>query len=81
LLQEIIDDTDEKLRGLKGEWGDEVYNAVTTALKEINECNPSGRYIVPELWNNKRGRKATLHEGCSCILKEWKLNKRKRMIT
>lgn len=81
MLQETIDDADEKLRGLKEEWGDEVYKAVTTALKEINEYNPSGRYIVPELWNNKGERKATLHEGCSYILTKWKLNKRKRMIT
>lgn len=79
--KETIDDADEKLRGLKEEWGDEVYKAVTTALKEINEYNPSGRYIVPELWNNKGERKATLHEGCSYILTKWKLNKRKRMIT
>ena len=77
LLQEIIDETDEKLRGLKKEWGEEVYKAVTTASKEINEYNPSGRYVVPELWNKKGGRKATMHEGCSYILNVWKLNKRK----
>ncbi|XP_074279495.1 protein INVOLVED IN DE NOVO 2-like [Silene latifolia] len=77
-LKEVIDDTDEKLRDLKREWGDDVCNAVKTSLKEINEYNPSGRYIVPELWNNKEGRKATLQEGVSYILTKWKEFKRKR---
>lgn len=79
--KEVIDETDEKLRSLKNEWGDDVYNAVTTALKEINEYNPSGRYITTELWNNKEGRKATLQEGVSYILDKWKDHKRKRGMT
>jgi len=81
LVQEVIDETDEKLRSLKNEWGDDVYNAVATALKEINEYNPSGRYITTELWNNKEGRKATLQEGVSYILDKWKDHKRKRGMT
>jgi hypothetical protein len=46
------------LRILKSEYGDEVFNAVTTALKEMNEYNASGSYIVPELRNFKEKRKA-----------------------
>lgn len=74
----MIDVSDEKLRDLKKEWGDDVYDAVTTALKEINEYNPSGRYITTELWHNVEGRKATLEEGVSYILNKWKDYKRKR---
>ncbi|GMY07489.1 factor of dna methylation 1 [Fagus crenata] len=39
--QEIIDEEDEKLNKLRKEWGEEVYMAVVTALKELNEYNPS----------------------------------------
>ncbi|KAF8397478.1 hypothetical protein HHK36_016395 [Tetracentron sinense] len=75
--QEIVDDEDEKLKALKNELGDEVCRAVKTALLEINECNPSGRYMISELWNYKEGRKATLKEGLTFILKQWKNFKRK----
>jgi hypothetical protein len=72
---------DEKLRSLKDEFGDEVYDAVVTALKELNEYNPSGRYSIAELWNYKEGRKASLKECVSYLLKQYKQlksNKRKR---
>ena len=77
-LQEEIDEEDEYLNKLRREYGDEVWQAVTTALKEMNEYNPSGRYIVPELWNFKEGRKATLKEGVTHILKQWKLHRQKK---
>lgn len=70
--QEVIDEEDEKLNGLRDEYGVEAYNAVTTALKEINEYNPSGRYIISELWNYSEGRKATLQEGLAVLTKIYK---------
>uniref|UniRef100_A0A2N9GVG9 Factor of DNA methylation 1-5/IDN2 domain-containing protein n=1 Tax=Fagus sylvatica TaxID=28930 RepID=A0A2N9GVG9_FAGSY len=76
--QQVIDGEDEKLNDLRNELGDGVYNAVTTALMEINEYNPSGRCIIPELWNYKEGRRATLAEGAMFILKQWQVAKRKR---
>jgi len=78
ITQEILDGEDEKLKSLKDEFGDEVHDAVATALKELNEYNPSGRYPVPELWNFKEGRKASLKEGVSHLIKQWKSNKGKK---
>ena len=76
--QEIIDDDDEKLKGLKNEMGEGVYKAVVTALTEINTYNPSGRYITSELWNYEEGKRATLQEGVKLLLMQWKLTKQKR---
>ncbi|XP_057978958.1 protein INVOLVED IN DE NOVO 2 [Malania oleifera] len=78
--KEIINDDDEKLKGLRNEFGNEMYKAVTAALMEINEYNPSGRYIITELWNYDKGRKATLKEGVSFILDRWKAYKRLRVL-
>lgn len=75
---EILDGEDEKLKSLKDEFGDEVHDAVATALKELNEYNPSGRYPVPELWNFREGRKASLKEGVSHLIRQWKSNKGKK---
>uniref|UniRef100_M1B488 XH/XS domain-containing protein n=1 Tax=Solanum tuberosum TaxID=4113 RepID=M1B488_SOLTU len=77
-MQRVIDENDEELGKLKQELGDEIYDAVTVALKEIEEYNPSGRYAIPELWNFKEGRKATLKEVISYIFKQLKTQKRKR---
>ncbi|KFK42457.1 hypothetical protein AALP_AA2G259200 [Arabis alpina] len=42
-MKEVVDEEDEKLRNLREKWGEEVVNAVKTALEELNEFNPSGR--------------------------------------
>lgn len=80
LFQQVLDVEDEKLKGLRNELGDEVYEAVTTALMEINDYNPSGRYIISELWNFSEGKRATLQEGVTFLLNEWEevVTKRKR---
>ncbi|CAN6902059.1 unnamed protein product [Brassica oleracea] len=70
--KEVLNEEDEKLKELKKELGDEVFEAVTQALMERNEYNGSGRYIVPELWNFKEGRKATLKEGVVYLMNLWK---------
>ncbi|KAK2378456.1 protein INVOLVED IN DE NOVO [Trifolium repens] len=75
--ESVIDEEDEKLKKLKQEWGDEVYSAVVTAVKEVNEYNPSGGYSVWELWNFKEKRKATLKEVITYIVEQMK-QKRKR---
>ncbi|XP_021647920.2 factor of DNA methylation 1 [Hevea brasiliensis] len=77
-IQEIVDEEDERLQNLKLELGDDIYMAVVTALKELNEYNPSGRYVIPELWNFKEERKATLKEVIAYIVKNIKTLKRKR---
>ncbi|XP_024014820.1 factor of DNA methylation 3 isoform X2 [Eutrema salsugineum] len=75
---EVIDEDDEKLRTLKNELGDDAHQAVANALMEINEYNPSGRYISSELWNFREDRKATLQEGVTCLLEQWNQAKRHR---
>ena len=77
-IQQTIDEKDDKLKNLKDEYGVHVYNAVTTALLELNEYNPSGRYAIPELWNFEQTRRASLKEGISALLKQCELQKRKR---
>lgn len=66
------------LKNLKEEWGNEIYEAVCKALLEMNEYNPSGRYVVSELWNTKEDRKATVKEVVSYIMKQLKTPRRKR---
>lgn len=70
--REVINDEDEKLKGLRKDLGDGAYEAVVAALTEINEYNPSGRYIIRELWNFKEDRRATLQEGGAFLMKYWK---------
>ncbi|KAK3232117.1 hypothetical protein Dsin_003998 [Dipteronia sinensis] len=76
-LQVIIKEDDEKLNDLRNEYGEVVYEAVTNALLEQNEYNPSGGYAVPEVWNVKEGRKATMKEIIQYMMKQLKTLKRK----
>ncbi|KAJ0986563.1 hypothetical protein J5N97_004919 [Dioscorea zingiberensis] len=73
--REVIDQNDVKLRNLRIELGVDVYNVVTNALMEINEYNPSGRIVVPELWNFKHGRKAAMAEVIKYVFRQWKSDK------
>lgn len=66
------------MKELKNDWGEDVFKAVVTALKEMKEYNPSGRYLIEELWNFKEGRKITLKEAAQYVLKRWKTKKRMR---
>ncbi|CAA0815844.1 Factor of DNA methylation 1 [Striga hermonthica] len=59
--REIKEDDDE-LWELREEWGEKIYEVVTTALMEMEEYSPGGRYVVPELWNFKEKRMASLME-------------------
>ncbi|TVU21925.1 hypothetical protein EJB05_31596, partial [Eragrostis curvula] len=76
-LKEVVDHDDAKLKQLQAEYGDDLYNAVTTALIEMNEYNPSGRYPVHELWNFREGRRATVMEGLRCLLRMLREMRRK----
>ncbi|KAL3511962.1 hypothetical protein ACH5RR_024679 [Cinchona calisaya] len=76
--EKILDEEDASLRELKSEWGDNIYDTVTTALRDLDEYNASGRYVVSELWNFKENRRATLKEVISFIFKQLKTVKRRR---
>ena len=77
-MQEVVNDDDLRLRELWLEYGDDVCNAVKTALSEVNEYNPSGRYVVSELWNFQKGRKATLKEVLRYIFQQMEIPGKRR---
>ncbi|KAK9063952.1 hypothetical protein SSX86_017824 [Deinandra increscens subsp. villosa] len=74
-MQETIDEDDSSLRELRSQWGEEACNAVVNALLELNEYNPSGRYVISELWNFKEGRKANLKEVIDCLIQQLKASR------
>ncbi|TKW03024.1 hypothetical protein SEVIR_7G041600v4 [Setaria viridis] len=75
--EEVLNDEDETLKKLKA-CGKEIYEAVTEALKEMDDYNRSGRSVVPELWNYKEGRKATVLECVEYLGKKVKEQSRKK---
>lgn len=82
-MQLVVDKNDLKLVKLKSDYGEELYNEVVRAKVEIVEYNPSGGYVVSEMWNLEKNRKATMEEGTDVMLKMRKKlvamkNKRKR---
>ncbi|KAJ0746172.1 hypothetical protein HanOQP8_Chr05g0174471 [Helianthus annuus] len=77
--KEILDEEDEKIASLKNEYDKDVYDAVVTALNELNKYNPSGRHPVAVLWNKKLERPATLKEGVEVVLNQWKIYKHQRL--
>lgn len=79
-MQGLIDENDKKLKGLKRDYGEEVYKAVATALTEINDYNPSGAYVIEELWNFTEGRRATLAEGAKHLIEIWETKKHRRIM-
>ncbi|KAI3801511.1 hypothetical protein L1987_29618 [Smallanthus sonchifolius] len=76
LISEFLDEEDEKILSLKNECEKDVFDAVVTALNEINAYCPGGRYPVSELWNNKENRRATLKEGVQFLLRNWKTKRK-----
>ncbi|XP_057787850.1 uncharacterized protein LOC131005068 isoform X4 [Salvia miltiorrhiza] len=68
LIQRTLKEDDTSLQGLKKQWGQEIHDAVVGALSDLYDYNPSGCYVVPELWNFKENRKAKLDEVISYIL-------------
>ncbi|KAE8718028.1 hypothetical protein F3Y22_tig00110020pilonHSYRG00469 [Hibiscus syriacus] len=77
IMQEVIDEDDEKLKELRKKYGDTVFEAVGAALMEMNEYNASGRYPVPEVWNRKEERRATMKEIVEYLIKQLKIHKGK----
>ncbi|CAO2193645.1 unnamed protein product [Urochloa humidicola] len=75
--RQVVDEDDAKLRGLQDEYGEEVHDAVKTAVAEMNEHNASGGYPVRELWNFGKGRKATVEEGLRELVRQLKPKKRR----
>ncbi|EYU43461.1 hypothetical protein MIMGU_mgv1a023585mg, partial [Erythranthe guttata] len=76
---EAIDENDAKLKELRKEGSEKVYESVVNAVLEMNEYNPSRRYCnIPELWNNKENRKASLKEVIHYIIKQLKNSNSKR---
>ncbi|KAG2536752.1 hypothetical protein PVAP13_9NG217300 [Panicum virgatum] len=76
-LLEKIEEDHEKLQALKSEFGEDAHGLVVKALLEMHEYSPFERDPVPELWNQKEGRKGTIPEAVAYLVMQWKSNKNK----
>ncbi|PWA82303.1 XH/XS domain-containing protein [Artemisia annua] len=74
-VQQAMDGKDERLKCLQRD----LLGEVCKAAAEIN-YNTNIRY-TEELWNLSESRHATLLEGVSCLLKIWKEQKRKKIVS
>ncbi|BAT72612.1 hypothetical protein LR48_Vigan05g097400 [Vigna angularis] len=74
---QVLNEEDGDLIRLKEELGFRAYKAVVAALKEMNEYNSSGRFIVREMWNKEKARRATLKEGIEFMINQTKSKRRK----
>ncbi|EPS61376.1 hypothetical protein M569_13419, partial [Genlisea aurea] len=70
--QRVFKEGDEKLRELRDHYDEDIYTAVVTCLREINENNASGGYVVSVLWNDRENREASLSEGIEVLVNHWK---------
>ncbi|KAK1398587.1 XH domain-containing protein [Heracleum sosnowskyi] len=68
----IIDEQDDFIKDIKNELGNEAYDAVVMAITEMMDYNFSGRNPVPELWNFRNKRRATLVECVKFLPSIWK---------
>lgn len=69
IFQRFVKKDDVLLQALKEEWGRGIHDAVVDALTDLQEHNPSGCYMVPELWNFRAKRKAAPTEVIRHIFK------------
>ncbi|KAG6545273.1 hypothetical protein Mapa_013386 [Marchantia paleacea] len=76
----ILDETNPDLLALKEELGEEVRQTVVTALEEIEEWNPSGRYPRPIVWNFEANRRASVSEIIKVLLEAAESNKKKTVV-
>ncbi|CAA0816427.1 Factor of DNA methylation 1 [Striga hermonthica] len=74
--QWVVNKDDELLRGLEYKWGHEAYDAVITALKVLQSYDPSGSYVVPQLWSFMKNKAATLEEVVRYIIVQLRTFKR-----
>ncbi|BBM99577.1 hypothetical protein MPTK1_1g22140 [Marchantia polymorpha subsp. ruderalis] len=73
----VLDETNPDLLALKEELGEEVKQTVVTALEEIEEWNPSGRYPKAVVWNYEENRRATVSEIFKVLLAAAESSKKK----
>ncbi|TVU21927.1 hypothetical protein EJB05_31598, partial [Eragrostis curvula] len=79
IMKQVVDDSDADLTRLREEYGEDVCNAVKVALAEINEHNPSGGFLMAELWNFSEGRRATVNEALKEVCRQLSKSRKRRL--